>query len=449
MARVFREYLQAVRSFRPDAKRYLVYTALGAISWSAFNLTFNLYVHSLGYLQDFIGLLNGLPSVVILVVGLPVGMLADRKGYLPFLIGGSLLSAATSLGLGLATSRGALLAFALLGGLGASCTWVIGAPMLMSISSRDERVVLFSVQQALMMGAGLVGSLMAGSLPELVARLWGIPPTATLPLRLTYLVGAGFNLLALWPVLAMARSARRAASRASIGATASATVDFPATSAATAPGRGRWASPLPRSWAELGLFLKLLGPSALISIGAGAMVVFFQLFFNLRFKLNPGAIGVLFAFSSVITAIATLVSPVAARRLGRVRTIVLTQLASIPFLLALAWSYNLQLVVAAYYLRSALMNMSGPLQTTFALEQVREEQRATLTSLQAMLGSIGRGGLGPIVSGYIQVRWGFSAAFTLTTVLYVIGTSLFWAFFRKAEGPPAEPAATTVLPAAG
>ncbi|MCL6580791.1 MAG: MFS transporter [Firmicutes bacterium] len=441
MARVFREYLQAVRSFRPDAKRYLIYTALGAVSWSAFNLTFNLYVHSLGYLQDFIGLLNGLPSVVILVVGLPIGMLADRKGYLPFLIGGSLLSAATSLGLGLATSRGALLAFALLGGLGASCTWVIGAPMLMSISSREERVVLFSVQQALMMGAGLVGSLMAGSLPELVARLWGVSPTETLPLRLTYLVGAGFNLLALWPVLAMARSARRAAAQASDGVAAG--------PASAAPGRGGWASPLPRSLSELGLFLKLLGPSALISIGAGAMVVFFQLFFNLRFGLNPGAIGVLFAFSSVITAVATLVSPVAARRLGRVRTIVLTQLASIPFLLALAWSYNLQVVVAAYYLRSALMNMSGPLQTTFALEQVREEQRATLTSLQAMLGSLGRGGLGPIVSGYIQVRWGFSAAFTLTTVLYVIGTSLFWAFFRKAERASAEPAATTVAPAEG
>ena len=44
-------------------------------------------------------------------------------------------------------------------------------------------------------------------------------------------------------------------------------------------------------------------------------------------------------------------------------------------------------MVVAYYVRNVLMNMSGPLQTIFGLELVRDEQRATLTSLSAMLGS--------------------------------------------------------------
>ena len=166
------------------------------------------------------------------------------------------------------------------------------------------------------------------------------------------------------------------------------------------------------------------------------MVVFFQLFFNLRFHLNPGSIGILFAFSAVVTAVATLVSPIVAKRLGKVRTIVFTQMASIPFLLLLAYSYNLATVAVAYYLRNALMNMSSPLQQTFGLEQVKEGQRATLTSLSAMLGNLGRGGLGPVVSGYLQVKSGFTLAFTMTAVCYVIGSVLYYLFFRNVERRP-------------
>ena len=382
------------------------------MAWNAFSITYNLYVHSLGFGQDFIGLLNGLPSLVILAVGLPIGVAADRYGYLRFLTAGSFITAAAALGTGLVSSGPSLLAFAVLGGLGSSLTWVIGSPMLMAVSTPKERVVLFSVQAALMMGAGCVGSLMAGALPEAAARAMGVPSTATEPLRLAYLVGAGFNLLAVLPIIRMT----------------------------PVRGNGRperpWRASLPSSRSEALLFLKLLGPSALISFGAGAMVVFFQLFFNLRFGLAPGRIGPLFAVSAVVTGAATLVSPVLARRLGKVRSIVYTQLASIPFLLILAYSYWLPAVEAAYLVRNALMNMSSPLQQTFALEQVEEGQRATLTSLNAMLGNLGRGGLGPIVSGYLQIRSGFTLAFTMTTVCYVVATVLFFWFFRDAEPAP-------------
>ncbi len=396
------------------------------MSWSAFNLTFNLYLHSLGYQQDFIGLLNGLPSIVILVCGLPIGMAADRYGYLRFMVAGSIITVAAALGMGLNSTRFGLLAFALLGGLGASLSWVIGAPMMMAVSTKEERVFLFSVQFALMMGAGFVGSLMAGALPEVAAAMMGVASTATAPLRLSYLVGAAFNLFALVPILRMTQVKGNGAVAREVAASGGARASL----------ISGWRKSLPTTWAEAGLFAKLLGPPALVSFGAGAMVIFFQLFFNMRFKLNPGTIGVVFAFSSVINAVATLLSPVLAKRLGKVRTIVLTQLLSIPFLLILAYSFNFSAVVVAYYLRNALMNMSSPLVQIFALEKVSEGQRATLTSLNAMLGNLGRGGLGPVVSGYIQVSSGFSLAFTMTAVCYLISTVLYYLFFRNAEPAP-------------
>lgn len=165
------------------------------------------------------------------------------------------------------------------------------------------------------------------------------------------------------------------------------------------------------------------------------MVVFFQLFFSLRFGMDPGEMGVLFALASVVTALATLVTPQISRRLGKVRTVVATELASIPFLLLLSYSYSLPWVIAAYYARQTLMNMGSPVHTAFLMEQVRPDQRATLTSLHAILGSLGRGGVGPVVSGWIQMRWDFTGAFTFTTVLYVAGSLLFYLFFRHVQEP--------------
>jgi len=408
------EYLETIRGFGKNARLWLVVTAVSSVGWAIFNLIFNLYLHSLGCRQDFIGLLNGLPSLVVLLVGLPLGMAADRRGYLVFLRAGAVFAVASGLGLALARSPAQLLVFSLLAGIGSALSWVIGAPFMMTICREEERVTYFALSSAVQLAMGFAGSLLGGELPGLFARWWGGLPSDVLPLRGAMVAAAVCSALAALPLLVMHESG------------------------AGRPVSGR---PLPRGRQELVLFLKLLTPAALVAFGAGAMVVFFQLFFHLRFQLTPSAIGVLFAFSSVSTAVATLVSPALARRFGKVRTVVWTELASIPFLVLLAYSYDLRWVIVAYYLRQALMNMAGPVQHIFVLEQVRPDQRATLSSLSAMLGSLGRGGLGPIVSGFLQVRGGFSAAFTLTAVTYVLGAALFWAFFRDAEKTPAGEAA--------
>ncbi|MDQ7793206.1 MAG: MFS transporter [bacterium] len=398
-----------MKRFDTNTRLMLMVMALASTGGAITALIFNLYIHALGYRQDFIGLLNGLPAVVVLVVGLPLGIAADRRGYLGFMRVGAVLSVASGLGLALARPPALLVGFSLLGGLGGALTWVIAAPLMMVISRPEDRLHLFAISSAIGLSVGFLGSLLGGALPRLYGGWWGLAAGDVEPLRASLLTAVALSALAIGPLLGMREPRSRP------------------------PGAAR---PLPRNWGEAKLFLKLLGPSALVATGAGAMVVFFQLFFRLRFGLEPGTIGVLFAFASVTTAVATLVSPGLARRFGRVRAVVCTELASIPFLLVLAYSYDLRWVVLAYYFRQALMNMSGPVRHVFLLEQVREDQRATFSSLAEILGGLGRGGLGPIISGFLQVRGGFSAAFTLTSACYVVGAALFYAFFRGAERPP-------------
>jgi len=432
------DYLKATRGMGSNARRYLLFTALSSVGWAIAALCLNLYLHAIGYRQDFIGLLNGLPSMVVIIVGLPIGVLADRRGYLRFIVFGTALNTLASLGLALSVSKLSLLTFAVIGGAAGSAGWILGAPFLMSITNPRERVFLFSLQSAVMTGTGFLGSLMGGAIPRLVAGRLGMGSMDVLPLRLALLAIVLFNAVSLVPLAGMRETRRTGAAGSDVGEVGAAARNA-ASNAASGAGSVKAAGPFPRSRAELALYLKLLSLETLVALGAGAMVTFFQLFFNLRFHLPPERIAPIFAFSAVGTTLATLITPLLARRFGRVRTVVMSQLASVPFLLTLAYSTSLPAVIAAYYLRDALMNMVWPVQQTFVLEQVAENQRATLTSLSAILGSMGRGGLGPIISGYLQVVSGFSLAFTFTTVCYVVGAALFWYFFRNAEA--ASPAA--------
>jgi MFS family permease len=93
----------------------------------------------------------------------------------------------------------------------------------------------------------------------------------------------------------------------------------------------------------------------------------------------------------------------------------------------------------AYYVRLALMNMSGPVYQTFVMEHVEPSARATVASLVSMAWNFGWA-FSPTISGYLQVQYGFGPAFLGTIILYTVSTIMYYAFFlcgkeRQAPAP--------------
>jgi hypothetical protein len=78
---VIRRYLRGAREFHPNAKYYLLCGFIAAIARSIFQVAFNLFVYELGYRQDFIGYLNGIPSLAMLFFALPASLAVNRLGY--------------------------------------------------------------------------------------------------------------------------------------------------------------------------------------------------------------------------------------------------------------------------------------------------------------------------------------------------------------------------------
>ena len=130
-------------------------------------------------------------------------------------------------------------------------------------------------------------------------------------------------------------------------------------------------------------------PGLLISIGAGQVIPFLNLFVQGKFGLDLAQLNAVFAITSLGTVVAILLQPRLARRFGQITSVVIVQGASIPFLVVLGFSPVLWMVIAAMAVRNSLMNAGNPIFNAFAMEQVTPGERATLAAAMSVLWQVG------------------------------------------------------------
>ncbi|MFN2304469.1 MAG: MFS transporter, partial [Anaerolineales bacterium] len=63
-----------------NTKLFLLTTLLYGFSFSIWELFFNLYILSLGFTSDMLGLIRSATPLAALFLGLPLGILSDRIG---------------------------------------------------------------------------------------------------------------------------------------------------------------------------------------------------------------------------------------------------------------------------------------------------------------------------------------------------------------------------------
>jgi MFS family permease len=180
--------------------------------------------------------------------------------------------------------------------------------------------------------------------------------------------------------------------------------------------------------AHKSLLTKLILPTLIISIGAGFIMPFMNVFYRNDYNQSDAAIGTLFAWGSLAMGIGLMIAPPLADRMGKIQLVVLTQGLSIPFLFMMGFSPIFAMSAFAYFIRLTLMNMTMPVYQTFVMEHVEPSARATVASLVSMANSFGWA-FSPMISGYFQVNYGFGPAFLSTITLYAISVVLTWRFF--------------------
>lgn len=160
-----RRYLRALAGFQRNVKLFLTVTALRGMLIATQSTILNLYLYSLGYDARFIGIINAVNSLAVLLVSVPFGYLADRFGRRTVLLTTGLIYPLTMLGIALAHSTALILLFMFLFGAISAGYWVAGVPLLYANTAPQERVHAFSVNSFLLWAWDLSERLSA-------ARLW-------------------------------------------------------------------------------------------------------------------------------------------------------------------------------------------------------------------------------------------------------------------------------------
>ncbi len=411
MIGVTRRYLRRLASFSRNARLFLLSTVVTGLGFSIYMLIFNLFVDSQGYSRSFLGELQSTPNLVALLTALPAGVLVDQIGRKRAMNLANFGRLVALLGIAFSPGPWALRVSMVLFGVAQSLWMVSAAPFMMENSTPEERNALFSANFGLQTLVGFFGTLLGGYLPTVFGQVLGVGVESPEAYAATLLSTVFLAVLAIVPVLMIEEEARPAGAEVRV--------------------RSFW------PWRNLTnprLATRIFVPNIIISMGAAILIPYMNLFFKETFDISDKLLGTLFAVSAVVTGVATLASPVLADRWGRIRALVFTQLTSIPFLLLIGFSGALWVSSLAFWVRAALMNMGNPLYSAFAMEQVAERERATVSGLMGMSWNIGWT-IGPFVSGYMQANpeIGFQPIFVITCTLYIVAAVLERRFFQKTD----------------
>jgi MFS family permease len=405
---VIGEYAAQIRSFKPNARLYLLNVIITGAVMGVFRLLFNFFVLSLGYDEAMLGNLITTSSFVALLAALPMGYLADMLGRKGSLIISGVLLSASILAMAIWPTDSMFYAMNVVSGIAQSLAGVTMSPFLMENSDEKERTYLFSFGQGLQMTMASVGNWIGGYLPTWMGSASAVPATSSLAYGNSVLIIGLGAAVAVIPLIFL-RSPRLARSQRAI----------------FAPFQYAAKNPV--------LLTKLILPMLLTSIGAGLIMPFMNVFFRVVHHQPDPVIGALFAWGSLAMGIGLLIAPPLAERTGKIQLVVITQALSIPFLILLGFSPIFWVGAATYYIRLALMNMSSPVYQTFVMEHVEPSARATVASLVSMSWNFGWA-FSPTISGWLQVKYGFGPPFIGTITLYTISVIMYWAFFwRRSE----------------
>jgi len=412
---IYRHYILPIRTFNRDARLFLWMTVINGIILSGWQLFFNIYMLQSGYSREFLGLINSLPSLTGLLFGIPMGRISDRIGRKTALFFSIICTGLAMLGQVTFHQQIIIAIMAGLTGIFTMLLLVSVSPLMMKLSDEGNRTLLFSLNFGLQTLAGAVGSLFAGQLPALFGILLHVGKTSAIAYRWVLVTNILLGTTSLIPLWMM-----REPQKSSPLGTPQTTGQPDVRGASLGPSLTR-------------LIVKLATPNFLIGFGAAILIPYMNVFFKDKFNISDSLLGLLFSLSALFIGIGSLIGPrLTLQWGGKIRTVVLTQLASVGFMLMVGFFPSLWIAGFAVLMRGALMNMSAPLYSAFCMEQTPEHHQGFVSSVLNIAWQIGWS-VGPYISGLVQERYGFAPLFMTTAILYLLAIGTTWVFFHNTE----------------
>ncbi|MFV9504346.1 MAG: MFS transporter [Oscillochloridaceae bacterium umkhey_bin13] len=374
----------------PPVIRILAHSLLFGLALSIADLLFNFYLASLGYGPEIAGLMSTISRAAGMLLGVPMGLLIDRVGPQRAIIAAMLIYCGGWVMLLQVRELWALAVAQLIIGASFLLASTGVTPLLSTVTRDAERATVFGLNASAVLMIGLVGSVAGGILPTLAGGVLAVDAQDAAAYRLALASVVGLSIVAMLPLLGR----------------------MPAVEEERPVG----SEALPDERVPIKRLLRFASAGFLLGLGGGAILPFQNLFFRNEFGLSDAAVGIVLAVASLGMGLGALLGPPVTRRTGLRRGAALLRLCAVGGM-ALMLVPALAPAVIGFFLRGLFVAASFPMNDALVMRHTPARQRGMAMSLMSVLWS-GGWAVAAILSGYVQVRWGFTPVLIFAAVSY-------------------------------
>lgn len=387
--------LNIMSKVNKNIRLFLTVNIIASFAMGIFNMLIGIYLKELGYKEHFVGMVLSINTFSIALSSIPSAYLLEKIGRKKSLAIGFLCIAIGSSFIVLLNNKLLIIAMSILVGTGLSVKTTAEGMYITENTTEEERVFAFSVNFIIFNAGMMIASFIGGVLSSYISNFL----TSAQSITLIFISSAILSMTGLIPIHFMKEPE----------------------------------SLKPRSLKScIKGYMKILNKKVLefmtynflIGLGAGVVVPFFSVYLKYSMNIEDNIVGTILSISQFGCIVCGGLVPFLSNKLGKVKTVILCQILSIPFLVSIAFPQGLILVTISFFIRNGLMNMAIPLTQNLSMELVDKSERTNLSSFLSLSSNISRA-MGIAIGGFMMEKISYNSPYYLTIVLYVMGIIIF------------------------
>jgi MFS family permease len=397
-----------------DVRLLLAGMGLNSLPFGYTLVVLPIYLHNIGFSAESIGTITAVSAIANTIGLVPFAIVADRYGRKKFVVAGCLSATLAYVLFAFTRDINLLLLASAIGGVGiaggfSAAVWTPAwTALLAEKASPEERTSAFAWGQGIWTIALTSGSAMS-VLPTLLQT--GFQAGSLGPYQFTFVL---FGFIAILSGLVLLPLSE----------------DKPHTNSS------RESMPiLPRK--SLAQILKFSTTFGLVGFGSGVALQLLSFWFYRVYGVDEAVSGPWFAAAEFTSLIVVPIIPALTRRFGSPRSVLGTQGISALFLGSMILAPTYQIAGLLFVVRNFFMNMSWPIQQSYLMGTVTEEERASASAITSTIWGVG-GSIGPILAGYFLNQnspISISAPLLVGGLVYLVSAVGFYLLFRGIPPP--------------
>jgi MFS family permease len=181
--------------------------------------------------------------------------------------------------------------------------------------------------------------------------------------------------------------------------------------------------------------LKLSSLFAIDAYGGGFIVkTLLTTWFFLRFNVQLISLSLIFFIADIITAVSIFIAPILAKRIGLLKTMVITHIPSNVFLILVPFAPTLLFAVIFLFLRQSISQMDVPTRQSYVNAIIKTEDRASTAAITNTVRTISSSISPPLATSLIEIG-NFVLPFVFGGSIKIFYDVAVYFAFRKIKPP--------------